>query len=104
MPSVRFSDDVKRQAVELVLHQHLAAADVAQQIGCSVNSIHAWVGTYRRTRQSVTASPPPSAFVPVAIEEPKPTSFEIVTPNGYTIRLCDSFHSLDELLAAIASC
>jgi hypothetical protein len=42
--------------------------------------------------------------VPVTLDESKPTSVEIVTPNGYTIRLTDISHSLDELLAAIASC
>jgi len=101
MPHVRFSEDVKRHAISLVLDSQLVATDVAKQIGCSVNSIHAWIKKYRHEQIPVVESSP-TAFVPVTLVDPKPTAVEIVTPNGYVIRLDST--SLDELLAAIAAC
>ena len=99
MSHTRFAEDVKRQAVNLVLHSQLAATVVAKQTGCSVNSIHAWIKKYR-SDNLVTESPP--AFVSVILDDPPPTSVEIVTPNGYIVRFTTP--SLDELLAAIAAC
>ena len=99
MSNPRFAEDVKRQAVKLVLDSRLAATVVAKQIGCSVNSIHAWIKKYRH-ENLVPESPSP--FVSVTLDDPPPTSVEIVTPNGYTIRLATA--SLDELFAAIAAC
>ena len=101
MSHTRFAEDVKRQAVSLVLHSQLAATDVAKRIGCSVNSIHAWVKKYRPTQNDVTETSPPT-FVPVSLVDSTPTTVEIVTPNGYIVRFAS--HSLDELLAAIAAC
>jgi hypothetical protein len=48
-----------------------------------------------------TSSPP--TFVPITLVDSKPNSIEIVTPNGFTVRLNTPL-SLGELLAAIASC
>ena len=100
MPHTRFTEDVKQQAVDLVLHSQLAVADAARQIGCSIHSIHAWIKKHRQQQNFVTKSP--TTFVPVTLVDPKATSVEIVTPNGYIVRL-DSV-SLAELLAAIAAC
>jgi len=45
----------------------------------------------------------PPTFVPLTLADSKPSSIEIVTPNGFTLRLNQPL-SLGELLAAITSC
>jgi hypothetical protein len=45
----------------------------------------------------------PPTFVPLTLADSQPASVEIVTPNGFTIRLNQPL-SLGDLLAAIASC
>jgi len=96
---VRFSTEVKRQAIDLVLHSRLTVASAAQQTGCSVNALHNWLKKHRQQR----ADTQPPIFVPVTLADPKLVSVAIVTPNGFTIRL-NAPLSLGELLAAIASC
>jgi len=96
---VRFSAEVKRQAIDLVLHSRLTVVSAAQQAGCSVNALHNWLKKHRQ--QNVDTKPP--TFVPLTLADPKPATIEIVTPNGFTVRLNNPL-SLGELLAAIASC
>ena len=100
MPRTYFSPEVKQQAVALVLDDHLTVAAAAQQVGCSVNALHHWL---KKHRQCSTATESPLTFVPVTLVDPKPSGIEIVTPNGFTIRLHTPL-SLGELLAAISTC
>jgi len=100
MPRTYFSPEVKQQAIALVLDDHLTVASAAQQVGCSVNALHHWL---KKHRQRGTATESPLTFVPVTLVDPKPASIEIVTPNGFTIRLHSPI-SLGELLAVITSC
>ena len=102
MPRTYFSPEVKQQALALVLvlDDRLTVASAAQQVGCSVNALHHWL---KKHRQRGTATESPLSFVPVTFVDPKPSVVEIVTPNGFTIRL----HSpipLSDLLAVITSC
>ena len=99
MPRLYFSAEVKRQAIDLVLHSRLTVASAAQQIGCSVNALHNWLNKHRQ--RTVDTEPP--TFVPLTLADSQPASVEIVTPNGFTIRLNQPL-SLGDLLAAIASC
>jgi transposase-like protein len=104
MSHVRFAEDVKRHAADLALHSDLAVTEIARQTGCSVNTLHSWIKKYRQEQKVVTETPTPPTFVPVTLVDPKPTSIEIVTPNGFIVRLVDAPLSLGELLAAVASC
>ena len=101
MPRTYFSPEVKQQAIDLVLHSQLPVASAAQQTGCSVNALHSWLKKYRQQQNSVPESSP--TFVPITLVEPKSSAIEIITPNGFTVRLNNPL-SLSELLAAIASC
>ena len=49
MPRLYFSAEVKREAVDIVLHSRLTVSSVAQQIGCSVNALHNWLQKHRQT-------------------------------------------------------
>jgi len=100
MPRTYFSPEVKLQAIDLVLHSQLSVATAAQQTGCSVNALHSWIKKYRQQQNPDTASSP--TFMPITLVDTK-SAIEIVTPNGFTVRLHTPL-SLGELLAAIASC
>jgi len=99
MPRTYFSIEVKQQAIALVLDDHLTIAAAAQQVGCSVNALHNWL---KKHRQEQCPGTPPT-FVPITLVDSAPTSIEIVTPNGFTIRLPSPI-ALGELFAAITSC
>lgn len=104
MPRIRYSEDVKRQAVSLVVEDHFTVAEVAHEIGCSVFTLHAWL---KKHRQSITPALPSNApsFVPVHLVDAKTASVEIVTPGGFTLRLIDvSSQEIVELLTALATC
>jgi len=101
MPRTYFSPEVKQQAIDLVLQSQLSIAEVATQIGCSIHSLHSWIKKYRQQQNPDTASSP--TFVPITLVDPKSAPVEIITPNGFTVRLHNPV-SLSELLAAIASC
>ena len=94
-----FSEEVKRTAVDLVLQSRLPVGVAAGQIGCSVNALHHWLKKHRH--QQADTEPPP--FVPITFVDPTPTSVEIITPNGFTVRLHSPI-ALRELFAAITSC
>jgi transposase-like protein len=101
MPRTYFSPEVKEQAIDLVLSSQLPVATAAQQIGCSVNTLHSWLKKYRQQQNPDTESAP--TFVPITLVDPTSVAIEIVTPNGFTVRLNHPL-SLGELFAAIASC
>ena len=101
MPRTYFSPDVKREAVDLVLHSQFSVAGAAQQVGCSVNALHHWLKKHRQ-QQAAAESP---TFVPVNIIDAPHSPVEIVVPNGITIRLADaSPKSIAELLHALVLC
>ena len=101
MPRTYFSSEVKQQAIDLVLQSEFTVATAAQQTGCSINALHSWLKKYRQQQNPDTASSP--TFVPITLVDPKSSAIEIITPNGFTVRLNNPL-SLSELLAAIASC
>jgi transposase-like protein len=101
MSRTYFSAEVKCQAIDLVLRDRLTVATAAQQVGCSINALHGWIKKYHQEQHPVPPSPP--TFVPITLADPKSSSIEIITPNGFTVRLNTPI-SLGELLAAIASC
>jgi transposase-like protein len=101
MSRTYFSAEVKRHAIDLVLRDHLTVATAAQQVSCSINALHGWIKKYRQEQNSDTSVPP--TFVPITLVDPKSSAIEIVTPNGFTVRL-NTPVSLGELLATIASC
>ncbi|HBT76620.1 MAG TPA: hypothetical protein DEB39_06765 [Planctomycetaceae bacterium] len=106
MPRIHYSDDVREAAVDLVLTSHIPATEVAREVGCSVFTIHSWVKKHRsRSLDPPSDSPRPATFIPVHFVDAKSVSVEIVTPNGFTVRLGDlSSQSLVELLTALTSC
>jgi transposase-like protein len=99
MSRTYFTAEVKRHAVDLVLRDRLTVAAGAQQVGCSINALHNWLKKHRQQ----TANTDPPTFVPITLVDSQATNIEIVTPNGFTVRLTTP-PSLGELLAAIASC
>lgn len=105
MPRIHYSDDVREAAVDLVLTSHIPAAQVAREVGCSPFTLHSWIKKHRRSLDPPTGSPRPATFIPVNLVDAKSVSVEIVTPNGFTVRLGDlSSQSLVELLTALTSC
>jgi len=100
MPRTYFSPEVKQHAIALVLDDHLTVAAAAQQVGCSVNALHSWIKKYRQVQSAGITAP---TFVPITLVDSVPNGIEIVTPNGFTIRLHSPI-SLGKLLAAITSC
>jgi transposase-like protein len=102
MSRKHFSAEVKREAVDLVVNSKLSIAEVAQQVECSVNTLHSWLRKYRLTQPDAATLP---IFVPVTLVDPKTDTIEIITPNGYTIRLpYASPKYIAELLHAISPC
>jgi transposase-like protein len=85
MSRTYFSAEVKRHAVDLVLCDRLTVATAAQQVGCSINALHSWIKKYRQEQNPETSSP--LTFVPITLVDSKTTDLEIVTPNGFTVRL-----------------
>ena len=99
MSRLRYSAEVKRHAVDLA--QHSSLTEVARQVGCSIHSLRSWIKKYRHEQNANVSTPP--TFVPITLVDPKPSVIEIITPNGFTIRLHSPI-SLGELLAAISPC
>ncbi len=105
MPRTHYSDDVRAAAVDLVLTSHVPAAQVAREVGCSPFTLHSWIKKHRRALDPSADLPQPTTFIPVHLVDAKSPSVEIVTPNGFTVRLGDlSSQSLVELLTALNSC
>ena len=105
MPRIRYSEEVRQQALALVLESHLSAAQVAREIGCSVNSIHGWIKQHRQKDRQPTDQQSKATFVPVNIIDAKHQLIEIVTPNGFILRLNETTPQyLVELLNALATC
>ncbi len=42
MPRIRYTDEVRQQALSLVLDSHLPVAQAARDTGCSINTVHLW--------------------------------------------------------------
>ena len=109
MPRIRYSEAVRDRAVHLVLESHLPIAQVAKKIGCSVNTIHLWLKCHKADsksgRHKVMSEAEEATFIPVELVEAKNNSVEIVTPNGFTLRLHDANSQfIAELLRELAPC
>lgn len=105
MPRTHYSDDVREAAIDLVLTSHIPATEVAREVGCSVFTLHSWIKKHRRSLDPPADLQRPTTFIPVNIVDAKSVSVEIVTPNGFTVRLGGlSSQSLVELLTALTSC
>jgi len=102
MPSVRYSAEIRSAAVARVLSHQTSASQTARDLGCSINSLHSWIKKYRQQQEQPNPSPEQASFVPVQVIASNP-SIEIITPNGYTVRL-NAPLALGELLAALAAC
>jgi hypothetical protein len=132
MPRIRYSDAVRSQAVRLVLESQKPLGQVARKFGCSVSTLQLWLKAHR---QGVKASRPgvknsrqadsqakgfhsksgghlvadmeasSATFIPVNLIDHKATSIEIVTPDGFTLKLADSNPQyIAELLGVLGSC
>ena len=131
MPRIRYSDAVRAQAVRLVLESQQPLTQVARQFGCSVSALQNWLKDHRQGvkghRQSVKDQPSqpqspkpgvkkfkqtvadksssPATFIPVHLIDQKLTSIEIVTPDGFTLKLIDAHPQyIAELLGILGSC
>jgi len=117
MPRIRYSDHVRAQAVRLVLESHKPMTQVARKFGCSVSALQRWLKAHRqgakspksgikKSRQPVTDQrPSPATFIPVHLIDQKSTTIEIVTPNGFTLKLTDTPPQyIAELLRILGSC
>lgn len=50
MARIRYSLEIREQAVKLDLESHLTLADAAKQIGCNPNSVHKWIKNFKQHR------------------------------------------------------
>jgi transposase-like protein len=102
MSRIRYSAEVRAEAVSRVLDSHTPVAQVARDIGCTINAVHNWLKKHRRQNN------PPSdlaTFVPIKVIDPLQHSVEVVLTNGITIRLTDaSARYIADLLHALSSC
>ena len=131
MPRIRYSDAVRDQAVRLVLESQKPLTQVAKKFGCSVSALQRWLKSHRpgvkdhqpkpkdhqanpqtpkpgvkKFQQAVAdKSPPPATFIPVNLIDQKSTSIEIVTPDGFTLKLTDTHPQyIAELLRELLCC
>ena len=105
MPSIRYTEEVRQQAVALALDPHTTLAQAARKVGCSLDTINRWVRQHRQQDAAPPTSSDKATFVPVNIIDDRSHHVELVTPNGITIRLTDaSPRFIADLLNAITSC
>ena len=105
MPRIRYTKEVRQHAVALALDSNTSVAQVARDVGCSVNSLHLWIKQLRQQDAPSTIPQDKATFVPVNIIDDRRHPVEIVTPHGVIIRLTDaSPQYIAELLNAFASC
>ena len=105
MPHVHYTAEARQQAIARILGSRDSIARVAREVGCSVSTIHSWLRKHRRSADPPADSPAPATFIPVQVVDSRSPTVEIVTPNGFTVRINDvSSQSLAELLTALASC
>jgi len=122
MPRIRYSAAVRTQAVHLVLESQTPVSHVARQFGCSLGTLQKWLKAHRQgvkepqpvsknSRQSdasmtfVNQAASPVPFIPVNLIEHKVTTIEIVTPDGFILKLADTNpQSIAELLGVLGSC
>jgi len=105
MPRIRYTEEVRQQAIALALDSNTSIAQVARDVGCSINTLHLWIKQHRLQDTPPPVSQDKATFVPVNIIDDRNHHVEIVTANGITIRLTDaSPRYIAELLNAIASC
>jgi hypothetical protein len=87
MSRVRYSAEVRAEAVSRVLDSHTPVAQVARDIGCTINAVHDWLKKHRRQNSSPNDS---ATFVPIKVIDPQHHPIEVVLTNGITIRLTDT--------------
>jgi len=117
MPPIRYSDAVRAQAVRLVLESQKPLAQVAKKFGCSVSVLQHWLKAHRqgtktpqggvkKFKHAVTDKDgSPATFIPVNLIDQKSTSIEIITPDGFTLKLTDTHPQyIAELLGILGSC
>lgn len=106
MPRIHYSDEVKQQAVSLVVDDLLSVAEAARQTGCSAFTLTSWIKKHRQSLDPSSEPPAkPPAFISVKLVDSPSAPVEIVAPNGYILRLSDaSTQYIIELLIALASC
>ena len=79
-------------------------AEAAQAIGCSVGAVRNWMKCSKR-RSKTNRTP---QFIPVTISDTdchEAANIEIVTPNGYTLRVGEiNSEKLTELIGVVRSC
>ena len=125
MPRIRYSDAVRDQAVRLVLESQKPITHVAEKFGCSVSTLQNWLRDHRQdikgykpdAKNSKLSDSKPgrhavadhdvsaATFIPVNLIDPKSATIEIVTPDGFTLKLTDTDPQyIAELLGVLGSC
>jgi transposase-like protein len=105
MPRIRYTAEVRQQALSLVLDAQTPIVQVAHDIGCSINTLHNWIKQHRQQDDPSVKQQEKAMFVPVNIIDARQHPVEIVMPNGISIRVTDiSPRYLAELLNVLASC
>ena len=105
MPRIRYTEEVRQQAIALALDSNTSIDQVAREVGCSINTLRLWIKQHHQQDVSPASAQGKATFVPVNIIDDRNHHMEIVTPNGITIRLAAvTPQYIAELLNAIASC
>ena len=69
MPGIRYTEDIRQEAVARALDPHTTVAEVARDIGCSTDTMHRWLREHRQQgtasgRQQGTARPTVNKMLP----------------------------------------
>jgi len=108
MPAIRYTAEVRQQAIARALDPHTTIVQVAGEFGCSLDTINRWLREHRQQNTPRIGSKDKTAFIPVnIIDENNVQSHpvEIVTPHGITMRLTEATpRYIAELLKVLASC
>ena len=98
MARIRYSQEIKEQAVKLVLEDHQTMIEAARQIGCTPASIQLWI---KKVQQKTVQQQ--HGFIPLQIIEN--SSIDLVLPNGVVLKLNNaSPEFIARIVREIASC
>jgi transposase-like protein len=87
MSRIRYSAEVRAEAVARVLDSHTPVAQVTRDIGCTINAVHDWLKKHRRQNSLPSDQ---ATFVPIKVIDSQHHPVEVVLSNGITIRLTDA--------------
>lgn len=104
----RFTKEEREKAVRMV-ESGKTISEAAKEIGGSANTVRRWIipGIQQTDTQISKDGKYEAGFIPVTLSDIKAemSKMEIVTPNGYTIRIeANGIEAISEILGVIREC